>query len=136
MSKSYGNTIDIFMEGNALKKRVMSIVTDAKSVEEPKTPETCNVFALYSLFASPDEKAALEQRYRAGGMGYGDAKKLLLEKINAYFESARQKRKQLDADREYVEEVLRKGAQSARAEARKTMELVRAAVGLQPHPVG
>src|SRR5947207_2628087 len=74
MSKSIGNTIDIFMEGNALKKRVMSgIVTDSKSVEEPKDPNTCNVFALYSLFASPAEKAALAERYRAGGMGYGEA---------------------------------------------------------------
>ncbi len=136
MSKSYGNTIDLFAEGNALKKRVMSIVTDAKTVEDVKTPETCNVFALYSLFASPEEKSALEQRYRAGGMGYGDSKKMLLDKINAHFESARQKRKQLDAERGYVEEVLRKGAQKARAEARKTMELVRVAVGLQPSPVG
>ncbi len=135
MSKSYGNTIDLFAEGNALKKRVMSIVTDAKTIEDAKTPETCNVFALYSLFATAEERAALEQRYRAGGMGYGDAKKLLLDKINAYFESARQKRKQLDADRGHIEEVLRQGARKARAEARKTMELVRVAVGLQPHPV-
>jgi tryptophanyl-tRNA synthetase len=85
MSKSYGNAIQLFAEGNALKKVVMSIVTDSKGVEDPKTPETCTVFALYSLFASEEEKEALAARYRAGGMGYGEAKKMLLEKINAFF---------------------------------------------------
>jgi len=135
MSKSYDNTIEIFAEGNPLKKRVMSIVTDSTPVEAPKDPEKDNVFALYSLFATAEEKAALAQRYRAGGMGYGEAKKLLLEKINAQFEPARQKRKQLAADPDYVEGVLRKGAARARAEAQKTMELVRRAVGMLPRPV-
>src|SRR5262249_15615321 len=74
MSKSYGNTIDIFAEGNALKKVVMSIVTDSTSVADPKDPDRCNVFALYSLFATPEEQAELAARYRAGGMGYGEAK--------------------------------------------------------------
>jgi tryptophanyl-tRNA synthetase len=134
MSKSYGNTIEIFAEGNALKKKVMGIVTDSTPVEAPKDPEKCNVFALYSLLATAAEKAALAERYRAGGMGYGEAKKLLLEKINAYFEPFRAKRKQLVADPAYVEEVLRRGAGKARAEARKTMELVRSAVGLLPRP--
>src|SRR5258708_34868580 len=66
MSKSYGNTIEIFAEGNALKKVVMSIVTDSTPVEAPKDPDKCNLFALYSLFATDDEKAALAARYRAG----------------------------------------------------------------------
>ena len=85
MSKSYGNTIDIFAEGKALKKTVMGIVTDSTPVEAPKDPETCTVFALYSLFATAEEKAALAARYRAGGIGYGEAKKMLLEKINTHF---------------------------------------------------
>jgi tryptophanyl-tRNA synthetase len=136
MSKSYGNTIDIFAEGKALEKSVMSIVTDKTPVEAPKDPDKCNVFALFSLFATEDEKAALAQRYRAGGMGYGEAKKLLLEKINTFFAPAREKRKQLAAHPEQVEEVLRNGAQRARAEARKTMALVREAVGMRAHPVG
>ncbi len=135
MSKSYGNTIDIFAEGKELKKRVMSIVTDSKSVEDAKDPEKCNVFALYKLFATPEEQAALAQRYRVGGMGYGEAKTLLLEKINERFDAARQKRKQLAADPDYVEGVLASGARRARAEAQKTMELVRVAVGLCPRPV-
>src|ERR1700724_1019033 len=84
MSKSYGNTIEIFAEGNPLKKTVMGIVTDSTPVEAPKDPERDTVFALYSLFATEAEQAALAARYRAGGMGYGEAKKALLEKVNAY----------------------------------------------------
>src|SRR5712692_7481964 len=131
MSKSYGNTIEIFAEGNPLKKTVMSIVTDSTPVESPKDPEKCNVFALYSLFATDDEKAALAARYRAGGMGYGEAKKMLLEKIDEHFAPARAKRKKLAAQQELVESILRKGAEHARAEARQTMALVRKAVGMK-----
>lgn len=136
MSKSYGNTIDIFAEGNALKKTVMGIVTDSTTVADPKDPDRCNLFALYSLFANDEEKAALAQRYRAGGMGYGDAKKLLLEKINNYFGPARERRKELTKNMDHVEEVLRRGAQKARAEAHQTMELVRKAVGMKGRSVG
>jgi tryptophanyl-tRNA synthetase len=131
MSKSYGNTIEIFAEGNALKKPVMSIVTDSKTVAEPKDPERCNVFALYSLFATEEEKTALAARYRAGGMGYAEAKKQLLDKINTFFAPARERRRQLSQDPAFVDEVLRKGAQHARAEAQHTMTLVREAVGLR-----
>jgi tryptophanyl-tRNA synthetase len=146
MSKSYGNTIDLFAEGNALKKTVMSIVTDSTPVDAPKDPSKCTVVALYSLFASEEEKATLAELYRnplkdaesRGGrpFGYGDAKTMLLEKINGYFGPFRQRRKELAARPEYVEEVLRTGAHRARAEARKTMELVRSAVGMHPAPVG
>jgi tryptophanyl-tRNA synthetase len=147
MSKSYGNTIDIFAEGAALKKRVMTgIVTDSTPVDAPKNPETCNVFALYSLFASEEEKAHLAALYRepmreaeardGRPFGYGDAKKLLLDRINDYFAPFRQRRKELAARPEDVEEVLREGARRAREEARKTMVLVRQAVGMLPGPVG
>jgi tryptophanyl-tRNA synthetase len=135
MSKSYGNTVEIFAEGNALKKPIMSIVTDSKTVEDPKDPATCTVFALYSLFATDEEKAALAERYRAGGMGYGEAKKMLLAKTDAYFAPARERRKQLAKDPAYVEDVLREGAKRARAEARATMAMVREAVGMKPAPV-
>jgi tryptophanyl-tRNA synthetase len=131
MSKSYGNTIEIFAEGKALKKPVMSIVTDSKPVAEPKDPERCNVFALYSLFATEEEKAVLAMRYRAGGMGYAEAKGLLLEKITTYFAAARERRKELEKKPEYVEEVLRNGAQRARKEAVESMALVRKAAGLR-----
>jgi tryptophanyl-tRNA synthetase len=136
MSKSYNNTIDLFAEGKPLQKTVMSIVTDSTPVEAPKDPERCNVFALYGLFATEEEKTALAGRYRAGGMGYGEAKKMLLEKINAYFGPARERRNQLAAHPEQVEEILRRGAQKARAEARQTMALVRPAVGMRPESVG
>jgi len=131
MSKSYGNTIDIFAEGKALKKTVMSIVTDSTPLEEPKDPTQCNVFKLYQLFATPAEQAEMAARYRAGGFGYGAAKTALLEKIDAYFAPARERRKQLAADLPAVERVLAAGAARARAEAQATMELVRATVGLR-----
>jgi tryptophanyl-tRNA synthetase len=130
MSKSYGNTIEIFAEGKPLKKSVMGIVTDSTPVEAPKDPEKCTVFALYKLFAIGDEAQALADRYRAGGMGYGEAKTLLLEKIDAFFGPFREKRKQLDADRGYVDDVLKEGARRARAEAQATMELARSASGI------
>jgi tryptophanyl-tRNA synthetase len=135
MSKSYGNTIEIFAEGKPLQKTVMGIVTDSSTVADPKDPDRCTVFALYSLFATEAERQALAARYRAGGMGYGEAKKLLLEKINEHFGPARAKRKELAANPDYVEEILRRGARKARAEAQATMALVREAVGMKPRPV-
>ena len=135
MSKSYGNTIDIFAEGKALKDTVMRrIVTDSSKVEDPKDPTKCSVFALYSLFASEEEKADMAAKYRAGGMGYGTAKTALLQKIDAYFAPARAKRKELEARPDEVEDVLRNGAKRARAEAQATMDLVRAATGLGRRP--
>jgi len=136
MSKSYGNTIDIFAEGKALKKAVMSIVTDSSTVADPKDPERCTVYALYSLFATPEEKAALAARYRAGGMGYGEAKQALLVKIDAFFGPARERRKELAKAPDTVEDILRRGAQRARAEAQQTMAVVRDSVGMGPRPVG
>src|SRR3954451_21637592 len=145
MSKSYGNTIDIFAEGKALKKQVMGIVTDSTPAEEPKDPETNNVFALFRLFAAPAElekmadlfkNPTLDAEARNGRpFGYGDAKTMLLAKIDATFGPAREKRRQLAADPEVVDRVLRDGARKARAEARKTMELVRRAVGMLPASV-
>lgn len=136
MSKSYGNTIEIFAEGKPLRKTVMAIVTDSSSVEDPKDPDRCNVYALYSLFATDEEKAALAARYRAGGMGWGEAKGLLLEKIEGYFAPARERRKQLAADPATAEAALKDGAERARGEARQTLALVRAAIGMKPHSVG
>jgi tryptophanyl-tRNA synthetase len=136
MSKSYGNTIEIFAEGKPLHKTVRSIVTDSTPVADPKDPGKCTVFALYSMFATQEEITALAERYRAGGMGYGVAKDLLYEKIESHFAQARARRKQLEQEPNYVEEVLRKGAQRARAEAQRTMVLVREAVGMKARSVG
>ena len=131
MSKSYGNTIEIFAEGKPLKKTVMGIVTDTLPPEAPKDPETRIPYQLYKLFATPEEAAELAARYRAGGLGDGTAKQMLLDKIDGHFGPFREKRKQLAADRAYVEDVLRDGAKRARAEAAKTMELVRSVTGLK-----
>lgn len=136
MSKSYGNTIEIFAEGKPLKKVVSNIVTDSSTVEAVKDPDKCNVFALYSLFATEEEKAALAARYRAGGMGWGEAKGQLLEKIETYFAAARARRKELAANPDAVEAILKDGAARARAEARQTMTLVREAVGMKGSSVG
>src|SRR5262249_32547549 len=145
MSKSYNNTVEIFAEGNPLKKTVMGIVSDSTPADAPKDPEKSNVFALYKLFASEAERQKMASLYanpmedaesRSGRpFGYGDAKKMLLDKINGYFGPFREKRKELAARPGYVEEVLLKGAQKARAEAQKTMEMVRQAVGMGPRPV-
>ena len=110
MSKSYRNTIDIFAEGKSLRKMVMNIVTDATPVAEPKDPSRSNLFAIYSLFATEDEKTALGERFRAGGLGYGEVKQMLLEKIDACFGPARQRRKELAAQPDFVNDVLRQGA--------------------------
>jgi tryptophanyl-tRNA synthetase len=130
MSKSYGNTIDIFASGAALKKVVMSIKTDSKTVAEPKDPDTCNVFQLYALMATDPEREALAGRYRQGGMGYGEAKQLLLEKIETYLAPVRARREEWQGDPARVEAVLQAGAGRARAEARTTLEAARKACGL------
>jgi tryptophanyl-tRNA synthetase len=131
MSKSYGNTIDIFAEGKALEKTVMSIKTDSTPMGQPLDPTTCNVFALYSLFATEAEKAALAEQYRAGTIGFGGAKKLLKDKIDGYFAPFRDKRKELAAKPDTVEDILRDGARRARFETQKTMEKVYKATGLR-----
>lgn len=131
MSKSYDNTIEIFNEGKPLKKRVMKILTDSKELEDPKDPDTCNVFALYNLFATEEELAELAKRYRAGGMGYGHAKTALLDKINEHFGPVREKRAELADDIDYVNDVLHSGAQRASLLARETLQKARQAVGLE-----
>lgn len=131
MSKSYGNTIPLFgASKKEIKKRVMGIVTDSKALEEPKDPETCNVFALYKLFATAEEQREMADRYRAGGLGYGTVKKDLLEKIQAYFEPFEERRRELQENPEYVESALEAGAKRARKLARDTLASARKAVGL------
>jgi tryptophanyl-tRNA synthetase len=130
MSKSYGNTIDIFAEGKPLEKVIMGIKTDSTPLGHPLNPDTCNVYALYSLFATEEEKAALAADYRAGRIGYGGAKKLLKAKIDECFGPARARRKELAQRPDYVEDVLREGARKARVVTQETMDMVREAVGL------
>ena len=130
MSKSYGNTINIFDEGKALKKKVMSIETDSTPLDEPKNPDTCNVFALIKLFAEADHAAEIADKYRAGGYGYGHAKKELLALIQDFFADARAKRKSLEQNPSYLKDVLETGGKHARERAEDVMEPIRSATGL------
>lgn len=130
MSKSYGNTIGIFDEGKTLKKKVMSIQTDSTPLDEPKDPESCNVFALIKLFADEEKQNEIAGKYRAGGYGYGHAKKELLGMIEDYFADARAKRKELAKDLDTVRDILREGGKKARARAEEVMEPVREVTGL------
>ncbi|MBT4484930.1 MAG: tryptophan--tRNA ligase, partial [Candidatus Latescibacteria bacterium] len=129
MSKSYNNTIEIFIEKNVLKKRVMSIVTDSIPVEEPKNPDKCNVFSLYRLFASPDAVTDMAERYRKGGLGYGEVKKELLDLIWNFYTPFRNRRDELLNDKAAVRKILLEGADKARYYATKTMRKVRKKVG-------
>ncbi|HUU16502.1 MAG TPA: tryptophan--tRNA ligase [Sedimentisphaerales bacterium] len=131
MSKSYGNTIEIFEPEDSVRKKIMKIVTDSTTVEDPKDPDKCNVFALLKLVASPEELADWENKYRNGGMGYGQAKKRLAELMTEYFKPFRQKRAELENNIDYVKDVLAKGAERAKAVARETLEKARQAVGLR-----
>jgi len=131
MSKSYGNTIEIFGEEKKLRKKFMSIITDSKPVEEAKDPETCPVFALYKLFATPAQVEEMAGRFRAGGLAYGVAKQELFEMFWTQFAPLRQRRGEIAADSGYVESVLKAGGEKARAIAETTMAEVRHAVGLR-----
>ncbi len=130
MSKSYGNTIGIFEEGKSLKKKVMGIVTDSTPLEEPKDPDTCNVFAMIKLFADEAKADEIAGMYRAGGYGFGSAKKELLGMIETTFQSAREKRRELESRPDYVMDVLTEGGKKARTVADEFMDKVRAATGL------
>lgn len=130
MSKSYNNTINIFEEESTLKKKVMRIVTDSTPVEAPKNPDTCNLFALYKLFASPEKTEELKERYRKGGTGYGEVKKELFGLIWEYFAPFRDKRKQLQNNKGDIAAILKKGAEKTRPIAQETLQRVKQAVGL------
>lgn len=130
MSKSYGNTIPIFGEGKAFKKTIMSIQTDSTALEDPKDPESDNVFALIKLFASKEEQDEIAAKYRAGGYGYGHAKKELLGFIQNYFGEALEKRKQLEQDLDYVKDILAEGGRKARVRAEQVMEPIREVTGI------
>ena len=130
MSKSYDNTIGIFEPEKQVQKKIMRIVTDSTSVEDPKDPDKCNVFALLKLLAGKEELAEWQDKYRAGGMGYGTAKKRLAELVIEYFRPYRQKRAELEDNPDFVKSVLADGARRAGAVARQTLDKVRRAIGL------
>ena len=131
MSKSYNNTIELFASQADTRKAIMRIVTDSKTVAESKDPATCNVFALYKLFATGQEREAMAARYRAGGLGYGEVKQALFDKFWTAFEPFRHRREELQKNPERVEQILQHGAARAREELHKTLKTARRAVGLE-----
>jgi len=131
MSKSYGNNIDIFGDEKEMRKRVMSIVTDSTPVEAPKDPAESTIFKLYSLVASKNETAAMREQFLKGGIGYGDFKKELFEKLWGYFAPMRKRREEILADEAYIDNVLENGATRANEIAEQVMKRVREAVGLR-----
>ena len=132
MSKSYGNTIDLFGEDKPTQKRIMAIKTDSTPVEAPKDPSSTPVYALLKLFASPEEMAEIDRSFREGGKGYGHYKQRLAELFFEKFAGARAKRRELEKDPAAVEAVLAKGAERARAVAGPVLDRVRSAVGVRP----
>ncbi len=130
MSKSYGNTIDIFGDKSLLQRQVMSIVTDPTPIEAPKNPDRCTLFAIASLFLDATEREELRTRYLRGGLKYSDVKHDLVEMIWNYFEPCREQYQSLLANPTVVIETLATGAQKARAIASEVMIEVREKVGL------
>ena len=130
MSKSYGNTIDIFGDEKEMRKRVMSIVTDSTAVEAPKDPDTSTIVQLYTLVASNEEAEEMREQFRKGGRGYGDFKKQLFEKLWDYFAPMRKRRDEILRHKDYIESVLAQGAERANSIADGVMKRVRQAVGL------
>ena len=130
MSKSYGNTIDLFGDEKEIKKRIMGVRTDSTPVEAPKPTQDAPLYDLLKVVLPPDQFAQVDADWRAGGKGYGDFKKKLLEGYHAAFGPARARREELLENRDEVERVLQDGAQRARALAAPYVEAVRRAVGL------
>ena len=130
MSKSYGNTVGLFEEEAAMRKKIMSLKTDSTPVEAPKPVEDSTILGLYKLVASPADYAQMENDFRNGGTGYGDLKKRLFAAVWEYFAPMRERRKEILADPGYVERVLREGREKANHVANGVMTRVRAAVGL------
>jgi tryptophanyl-tRNA synthetase len=130
MSKSYHNTIDVFEEPAAQKKKIMRITTDSRPMEEPKNPDHDHLFELYSLMADAADRQRMAEMYRRGGFGYGEVKKALVEVAAAFFADARARRAALEADPGRIEGILADGAARARAQAGRVLARAKGACGL------
>ena len=130
MSKSYDNYIGLFEDSEVMRKKVMRVVTDSKSLEEAKDPQTCNVFQLYRFFASAAEVEELAARYRQGGIGYGHAKELLCQAMERELAPLRQRYRDWIKRPDDLADVLASGASRAREIAHQTLADVRKAVGV------
>jgi tryptophanyl-tRNA synthetase len=129
MSKSYGNIIDIFLPEKALRKQIMSIITDSTPLEDPKDPDTDNTFAIYSLLASPEETVKMRENYQAGNYGFGHAKQALFELILSKFDKERKAFDFYMSNHDELEAKLKQGEDKARRIAQKVLHRVREKLG-------
>lgn len=131
MSKSYDNTLEVFEEPRAQRKRIMRIVTDSRPVEEPKDPETDHLYQLYALFADAKAREAMAVTYRRGGFGYGQVKKELAALAEEFFAATRRRRRELEAQPKRIREILGDGAARARRKAAEVLLRAQQACGLK-----
>ena len=132
MSKSYGNFIEVFEPVKAMSKKIMKIKMDSRPMEDPKDPETCHLFDLFSLFADQAQIDEMAATYRSGGFGYGDVKKALATAAENYFAEARERRSELESDPDRIRDILNEGAKKARAKASEVLRRAQDACGLKP----
>jgi tryptophanyl-tRNA synthetase len=130
MSKSYGNTIPLFIEEKQLRKLIMRIVTNSQGVEEPKAPESSQIYQIYRLFADEDEQNALALRYRNGGMGWGEAKEELFRVVSRKLAPLRARFEEIMGEPAELDKILAQGAEKARAIAANTLKRLRKAIGI------
>ena len=130
MSKSYNNTIPLFAPETTLKKTVMRVITNSQALEEPKDPDASQIFLLYKLFANAEEQTALAARYRAGGMGWGEAKEELFRVANRILAPMRERYDAIMADIPALDKILEQGAEKARPIAAATVKRFRKAAGI------
>ncbi len=133
MSKSYANTIDLFAAEDVVRGQIFSITTDSARVEDPKDPDASNLYAVLKLFCTAEERAAWADRFRRGGLGYREVKQAIFDRFMERFGAARRRRRELDAEPERIEEILRRGVEQARRIAGPLVREVRDAVGM-PNP--
>ncbi|QDS88584.1 Tryptophan--tRNA ligase [Rosistilla ulvae] len=131
MSKSYDNTLPLFGDTKAIRKQIMRITTDSRPMEEPKDPEGDHLFDLLRLVGSQSDIDAMAETYRRGGFGYGEVKKAVAAASEEFFAAARQRRAELEHDVDYVDQVLRQGAEKARAKAADVLARTQRACGLR-----
>jgi tryptophanyl-tRNA synthetase len=132
MSKSYNNTLELFEEAKAQRKKIMRITTDSRPMEQPKAPESDHLFQLYSLFASDKDRESMAAMYRRGGFGYGEVKKALADEAEKFFAEPRARRAELASRPDEVRSILADGAERARRKARRTLDRAQSACGVHP----
>ena len=130
MSKSYNNTLEVFEEPKALRKKIMRITTDSRPMEQAKEPESDHLFQLYSLMSTDQEREQMAALYRRGGFGYGEVKKALADVVDRFYSEPRERRKELEAHPENVREILAEGASRARKKAAEVLKRAQKASGI------